>query len=111
MSILPDCGRRSDYRPVRSEVFRACNSSSLRPRYPQSLPRLPTEDMPMRLIVATLVTVLCSPALLCIGRAQDAPKLDTSRGDKMIAEYFRIETARLSEAALADVTSADEWEK
>jgi hypothetical protein len=31
-------------------------------------------------------------------------------GDAMIAEYFRVETARLSDACLADVTSLEDWE-
>ena len=48
------------------------------------------------LIAATLTLVATGLS------AQDAkqpapPKLDTSRGDKMIAEYFRLETAKLQE--------------
>jgi cephalosporin-C deacetylase-like acetyl esterase len=31
-------------------------------------------------------------------------------GDAMIAEYFRVETARLSDACLADVASLEDWE-
>ncbi len=41
--------------------------------------------------------------------AAEPPKLDTSRGDRMIAEYFRLETAKLREACLADIHSADDW--
>ena len=41
--------------------------------------------------------------------AADPPKLDTSRGDRMIAEYFRLETAKLRDACLADIHSADDW--
>ncbi|MEQ8786035.1 MAG: acetylxylan esterase [Pirellulaceae bacterium] len=36
-------------------------------------------------------------------------KLDTSRGDKMIAEYFAAETAKLQEACLADVETLEDW--
>lgn len=36
-------------------------------------------------------------------------KLDTSRGDKMIADYFRRETQKLSDACLADIQTADDW--
>ena len=39
----------------------------------------------------------------------EPPKLDTSHGDRMIAEYFRIETAKLREACLSDIHSADDW--
>ena len=41
--------------------------------------------------------------------AAEPPKLDTSRGDRMIAEYFRLETAKLRDACLADVNSAEDW--
>lgn len=49
--------------------------------------------------------------LICFDAAHSAepPKLDTSRGDKMIAEYFRLETAKLRDACLADIHSADDW--
>jgi dienelactone hydrolase len=39
----------------------------------------------------------------------DPPKLDTSRGDRMIAAYFEAETARLHNAGLKDVDSLDQW--
>ena len=46
--------------------------------------------------------------------AQDAkppapPKLDTSRGDQMIAEYFRLETDKLKSNCLADIKTLDDW--
>jgi len=34
---------------------------------------------------------------------------DTSRGDRMIADYFRTETARLSERCLADIETLEDW--
>src|SRR5262245_14641515 len=34
---------------------------------------------------------------------------DTSRGDAMVAEYFRAETQRLTDACLADVKTKDDW--
>ena len=42
-------------------------------------------------------------------RPKDEPKLDTSRGDAMIADYFRRETQKLADACLADIQSADDW--
>ncbi|TXT22186.1 MAG: hypothetical protein FD138_3656 [Planctomycetota bacterium] len=61
----------------------------------------------MRLTIGNLV--LC--ILTCVAPidAADPPKLDTSRGDRMIAEYFRLETAKLCDACLADVNSAEDW--
>ncbi len=49
--------------------------------------------------------VSCLP----LASAADPPKLNTSRGDRMIAEYFRLETAKLRDACLADIHSADDW--
>lgn len=42
----------------------------------------------------------------------DEPQaIDTTRGDKMIAEYFRVETDRLRGACLAEIESAEDWEQ
>jgi dienelactone hydrolase len=38
------------------------------------------------------------------------PEIDTTRGDRMIAEYFAAETAKLQEACLTDIPSRDEWQ-
>ncbi len=35
--------------------------------------------------------------------------IGTGKGDEMITEYFRIETAKLSEKCLADVTTVEDW--
>jgi dienelactone hydrolase len=48
-------------------------------------------------------------SLLPLASAADPPTIDTSRGDRMIAEYFRIESAKLREACLADIHSAVDW--
>src|SRR5262245_32490465 len=43
-------------------------------------------------------------------RAPDpAVTLDTSRGDKMLAEYFANETAKLRDNCLADIKTLDDW--
>ena len=59
------------------------------------------------------------PALLCllalshsaVGQEAkpDDQKPDTSRGDKMLAEYFRLETGKLKNACLADIKTLDDW--
>lgn len=42
---------------------------------------------------------------------QDAPApRDTSRGDTMIAEYFRAETEQLRRGSLADIKSLEDWQ-
>lgn len=41
-------------------------------------------------------------------KAADAPA--TARGDRMIAEYFRQETARLRDTCLADVKTLEQWQ-
>ncbi len=38
-------------------------------------------------------------------------QLDTSRGDKMIAEYFRKETDKLTRQSLAEIQTREDWEK
>ncbi len=39
----------------------------------------------------------------------DAAKPDTRRGDQMLAEYFRQETAKLAKASLADIHTLEDW--
>ena len=62
-------------------------------------------------LYALALTAACQLAI-----AQDAdkpkeepPKLDTSRGDAMIADYFRRETQKLADACLADIQTAEDW--
>src|SRR5687768_11576919 len=38
-----------------------------------------------------------------------ASSLDTSRGDKMLADYFAAETAKLKGNCLADIKTLDDW--
>ena len=49
-----------------------------------------------------------TPALSQREREKTA-KVDTSRGDAMIAEYFRAETKRISDACLAEIETLDDW--
>ncbi|MEX0715590.1 MAG: alpha/beta hydrolase family protein [Planctomycetaceae bacterium] len=42
-------------------------------------------------------------------RSALAAEPDTARGDRMLAEYFRVETKRLEDRSLADIQSADDW--
>jgi dienelactone hydrolase len=41
--------------------------------------------------------------------AADAPARDTKRGDQMLADYFRAETARLADSSLAEIKTLDDW--
>src|SRR5436190_15446682 len=61
----------------------------------------------MRMALVALVFVL-APWRLMAQEARPA-KLDTSRGDRLLAEYFAAETAKLKEHCLADIKSLDDW--
>lgn len=54
---------------------------------------------------SVLLAVLFALPILAAEPAQ----LDTSRGDKMLAEYFRLETERIERESLADIQSAGDW--
>ena len=50
--------------------------------------------------------------LLCLTvpcLALDKWKIGTSPSDKMLAEYFRVETAKLRDGCLADIKTLDDW--
>lgn len=67
---------------------------------------------------------LVALSLLCIGMFSTAlpsllaqekgklerPKLDTSRGDKMLADYFKQETARMERECIACIDKPADWE-
>ncbi len=55
--------------------------------------------------IAILTIFLSLPALA----ARAAEKPHPSRGDRMVAAYFQAETAKLSQACLADVKTLDDW--
>lgn len=57
---------------------------------------------------ALSVTLLVAAAIHAQGDAP--PARDTSRGDAMIAEYFRLETEQLRRAGLADIQSLEDWQ-
>src|SRR4029078_593102 len=40
---------------------------------------------------------------------QAAESVDTSRGDRMLADYFRSETQKLADASLADIKTWADW--
>jgi dienelactone hydrolase len=61
------------------------------------------------LLMRFAVAVAIVYAIAHAAPAAEKPKLDTSRGDKMIAEYFRQETAKLAQASLADIRTVDDW--
>ena len=41
--------------------------------------------------------------------AAPASKVDTARGDRMLADYFKAQTARIAEQSLADIKTLDDW--
>jgi len=42
-------------------------------------------------------------------KAAETPKPDTSRGDRMLAEYFAAETKELQDNCLAEIKTLDDW--
>ena len=57
---------------------------------------------------AVCLLLLTAPLFCGSARSADAPA-KPSRGDQMIAEYFRAETAALTERCLAGINTADDW--
>ncbi len=45
-----------------------------------------------------------------LSHAADDPKLNTTRGDELFAEYFRLETAKLKQASLSEIGTKEHWE-
>lgn len=45
-----------------------------------------------------------------LARAQQVADRDTSRGDALLAEYFRAETEALTEACLNEIKTLEDWE-
>lgn len=58
--------------------------------------------------LAFFVVLLLLSVMSSFGQESNA--IDTTRGDKMIAEYFRVETEKLREGCLAEIDSAETWE-
>jgi dienelactone hydrolase len=66
--------------------------------------------MPARVLSpALLLFVLAAAASAQQPVDADKTKRDTSRGDRMIAEYFAAETAKLEENCLAEIQTLDDW--
>ena len=66
----------------------------------------------MRTLLTLIVILLLqsgSPVSAFQEQAENKPTVDTSRGDRMIAEYFRAETEKLTTASLADIKSKEDW--
>jgi dienelactone hydrolase len=53
----------------------------------------------LAMVLAVATTVL----------AADAPTRDTKRGDQMLADYFRAETAAIANSSLAGIKTAEDW--
>jgi len=55
--------------------------------------------------VSLVLLVMCFQCL-----AADWSAIGTSQSDQMLAEYFRTQTARISEQCLADIKTLEDWE-
>src|SRR5688500_14805470 len=66
----------------------------------------------MRAAIALGLLLGAMPVDSAISQEREAgAKVDTSRGDKMLAEYFAAETANLRDACLADIQSLADWKE
>ena len=66
--------------------------------------------MQLRSVVSTAMAFLI-PAAGVLAADSPEPKRDTSRGDAMIARYFKAETKRLTERSLSKYQTKEQWEK
>ncbi|REJ87400.1 MAG: acetylxylan esterase [Planctomycetota bacterium] len=64
--------------------------------------------MTRRLFRAVFAAIFVS--LGAVAPAQDEPPIDTTRGDELVAAYFRRETARLSDAVFDGIETLEDWE-
>ena len=58
-----------------------------------------------------LLFLLVSLMTLAVRAAEESDSGDTSRGDRMIAEYFKEQTAQLSRGGLDEIDTLAEWER
>ena len=61
----------------------------------------------MKILRSLVLPLLIAAAAIS---AEERPKPDTSRGDRMIADYFRHETQQLAAGSLTDVKDREAWE-
>lgn len=61
--------------------------------------------MPLIFRLATCLFV----AFLLPQRGSGAEPFDSTRGDKLLKDYFEIQTRRIEDRCLADIQSADDW--
>ncbi len=59
--------------------------------------------------VVLFAVLMAWPATLAAEVPQQWTHLGDRSGDRMLAEYFRAETARLRDACLADIKTAEDW--
>src|SRR5439155_12339235 len=86
--------------PVGDTIERALNYSSCR-------------GPAMRTCLAVFVGIIATVASSVPANGQPpkgAPR-DTSRGDKLIDEYFRDQAKQIADRGITDVTSREDWEK
>lgn len=63
----------------------------------------------MKKYLAYLAILACLVSPAAGQQPADEKAVDTSRGDKMLADYFAAETAKLRDNCLADIKTLDDW--
>jgi acetyl esterase/lipase len=56
-----------------------------------------------------LATILLTTTATAQNSAPTLPKADTTRGDRMLADYFAAETKKLQDSCLAEIKTLDDW--
>ena len=59
----------------------------------------------------TCLIILLLASLTDFVRGDEVPVPDTARGDRMIAAYFQAETHKLADRSLADIHTAEDWQR
>src|SRR3954471_10822022 len=59
--------------------------------------------------IINLTSASLMAVLMSFNSVSAAEKIDTSRGDKMLAEYFRAETQKIAEASAAKLKDWNDW--
>lgn len=70
---------------------------------PPAVPRISHH----RVLTGCLALLLLTTAAML--RADDAPAVDTSRGDELVTDYFEKETRKLTEATFDGIETLEDW--
>jgi len=59
--------------------------------------------------LAAIMILIVSQSIIAADPPPAAPAIDTTRGDALVAEYFRLETERIERETFADIHTLEDW--